>query len=86
MTRATIVLLIVGSLITALTVTAWFAIYGPIAMPARLFAAGLSFVPLWALFVFIGIGLKRARNRLLVFVVVNAPCAIAISMHWRTLT
>lgn len=86
MTRLTAVLLILGSLVTALTLTAFFAIYAPVAMPGRLFAAGLSFVPLWAVLVFVGIGLKRARNRLIAFVVVNAACGIAVAQHWRTLT
>lgn len=86
MTRLTAVLLIVGSLVTSLTLTAFFAIYAPVAMPGRLFAAGLSFVPLWAVLVFVGIGLKRTLNRLIAFVLVNAVCVTAVVLHWRTLT
>ena len=86
MTRIGVLLAVFGSLLTALGATAVLAIHFPAPMPGRLFAAGLSFVPLWVTLAFAGIGLKRARYRVAAFVLVNAACAASVALHWRALT
>jgi len=84
--RRTIVLVVLGSLVTALCLTAALAIYLPIGMPTRLFAAGLSFVPVWVLLVFVAIALKQPRYRIAAFVAVSGVCATAVAIHMQRLT
>ncbi|MEM7435793.1 MAG: hypothetical protein AAF436_11620 [Myxococcota bacterium] len=86
MTRTATTLTVLGSLVTALLLTAVGAIYLPVAMPDRLFAAGLSFVPVWVLLAFAAIALKRARYRLAAFLCVSLVCAGAVVIHIRGLS
>lgn len=77
----TTTLIVLGSLVTALGLTAALAIHLPIGMPDRLFAAGLSFVPLWVILAFAAIALKRPLYRIVSFVSVNAVCASVVALH-----
>ncbi|MEM7139032.1 MAG: hypothetical protein AAF500_20835 [Myxococcota bacterium] len=86
MTRTSTTLTVLGSLVAALLLTAVGAIHLPIAMPDRLFAAGLSFVPVWVLLVFVAIALKRARYRIAAFLCVSAVCASTVVVHIRGLS
>ena len=81
MKRRTTAFIVMGSLVTALCLTAALAIYLPIGMPTRLFAAGLSFVPVWVVLAFVGIALKQPRYRIAAFVAVNGACATAVAIH-----
>ncbi|MEM9730657.1 MAG: hypothetical protein AAF997_18895 [Myxococcota bacterium] len=86
MKRRTTVFVVLGSLVTALCLTAAGAIYLPIEMPNRLFAAGLSFVPVWVILAFVGIALKQPLYRIGAFVSVNAVCASAVAIHMQGLS
>ena len=79
-------LVIVGALIASLSLTAALAVYAPIQMPSRLFAAGLSFVPLWVAMSFCGIALKRARYRVVAFVALTGTCVALVLLHVRGLS
>ena len=74
-------LIVLGSFVVALAATAVLAIHAPVEMPSRLFAAGLSFVPVWVAMGFVAIALRQDRYRIIAFVVLTGVSVALVATH-----